>query len=139
MKLTVYITPGHGYLRVPKSKFLEVGADPTKISSYSGHDETTLYLEEDCDAGYFLDFLDENDIPFELVNTYKDRWSITHNYDPALFDFKFKEGAKVKLCSNEIGTLGFINGTKRAVRTVSGILYRIPKTNPFKYITEVLD
>lgn len=137
MKFTFYSTPGHGYLRVPKSTFLKVGANPNKISSYSGHDEKTLYLEEDCDAGYFLDLLDEKNISYELVHSYKRRWSITHNYNPNLFDFKFKEGLKVKLCSDEIGTLEFIRGTKRVVRTVNGILYSIPKTNPFKYITEV--
>ncbi len=137
MTFTFYCTPGHGYLRVPKSKFIELGGDPTKVSKYSGHDTSTLYLEEDSDACYFIDLLRENGIEPDIKSIYKDRFSITHNYDPSLFDFQLREGVKVKLCSEEIATLGFMNGTNPIVRTTDGILYKIPKTNPFKYIVEV--
>jgi len=136
MKLSFYSTPGHGYLRVPKSTFLKVGADPNEISKSSGHDETTLYLEEDDDAGYFLNFLKENEIPFDIKSIYKDRFSITHNYNPSLFHLKLREGVSVKLCNECSATLGFFNGTQLVARTTNGAVYRIPKSNPFKYIVE---
>lgn len=139
MTFTFYSTPGHGYLRVPKKKFIELGGDPEKISKYSGHNTSTLFLEEDCDACYFIDLVRENGLEFNHKISYRDNVSVTHNYNPSLFDFKIKEGVKVKLCSEEIATLGFINGTTPAARTTNGILYRIPKTNPFKYIIEVLN
>lgn len=139
MTFTFYSTPGHGYLRVPKKTFLELGGNPETISRYSGHDQTTLYLEEDCDACNFLDLVRENGIEPNIKSTYKDSVSITHNYDPKLFGFEFKEGVKVRLCSSEIATLEYIRGTKPGARTETGYLYRIPKSNPFKYITEVLE
>lgn len=138
MKFTFYSTPGHGYLRVPKSKFLEFGGDPEKISRYSGHDESTLYLEEDGDAIYFIDLLRENGIEPELKSVYKGTFAKTHNYDPSLFSFELREGENVKLCSNEYAKLGWMSGNILVARTTKGMVYKIPKTNPFKYITEVL-
>lgn len=134
LKLTFYITPGHGYLRVPKKTFLKYFGEPEKISTCSGHDETTLYLEEDCDASYFLNFLDEQGVEYKIHSVYKDNgFSITHNYLPELFDFKLREGKTVELCNGINATLGYINGTK-LVAKANGATYKIPKTNPFKYI-----
>ena len=48
----LFITdPGHGWLRVPLVDITDSGAP---ISRYSYRDHTYGYLEEDCDAGAFL-------------------------------------------------------------------------------------
>lgn len=136
MKLNFYDTPSHGYLRVSKKKFKEVGADPTQISKFSGHNETTLFLEEDCDTTYFLNFLKENGIPFEIKSVYRESFSITHNYKPSLFNFKLREGTSVRLSNGLTATLEFYNKTKLGARIKNGMLYRIPSSNPFQYISE---
>lgn len=84
MKFTFIETPGHGYLKVPKNFFLASGADPQKISSFSGQSKTLLYLEEDCDATYFIKFMKEqNDVEPELEFVYRESKNFpTHNYSP---------------------------------------------------------
>jgi hypothetical protein len=50
---------GHAWLRVSKRKLLEVGLTAKDISDYSYQSETNYYLEEDLDAGVFIDKLIE--------------------------------------------------------------------------------
>jgi hypothetical protein len=50
-KLLWFTDPGHSWLRVPLKMFHEYNA---KASSYSYVKNTFIYLEEDCDAGWFL-------------------------------------------------------------------------------------
>ena len=56
MQSTPYwlIDDGHGWLVVSVSAVLASGADITRFS-YVGPDGPLAYLEEDCDAGAFLD------------------------------------------------------------------------------------
>jgi len=51
---TYYTDPGHGWLKVPR-KLLATLEITDKISSCSYEYGTNVYLEEDCDAGIFLD------------------------------------------------------------------------------------
>lgn len=46
---TFYVTPSHGYLRVPLSLI-----DQSHYSQYSYVGHKYAYLEEDCDAGKFM-------------------------------------------------------------------------------------
>ncbi len=45
----------HGWLEVPAHDCLDVGLDIKTISQYSYFDKRTLYLEEDSDAGKFIE------------------------------------------------------------------------------------
>lgn len=84
MTFTFIDTPSHGYLKVPKKKFLELGADKNKISKYSGMSKTLLYLEEDVDFVYFYNFLkNEKGIEMGLNEVHRERSSVpSHNYNP---------------------------------------------------------
>jgi hypothetical protein len=54
LKLKYICDPGHGWLQVPKAIFEHSGVAP-EISMYSYKDRNFVYLEEDCDAGIFMD------------------------------------------------------------------------------------
>jgi hypothetical protein len=136
MKLTFYSTPGHGYLRVPKSTFVKCGGDPKEISGFSGQDLTTLYLEEDCDASYFLNLLESKGIEFKIESKYVNSVSVTHNYEPKLFGCRLMTGERIRLYNDSIGVIENVRG--RILVEVNGTKYRLPKTNPYRYIKEVL-
>ncbi len=83
MIMTFISTPSHGYLKVPKNFFLASGADPEKVSKYSGMSKTLLYLEEDCDASYFINHLKEVGHTIEIEEEYRDNNNVpSHNYFP---------------------------------------------------------
>ena len=53
-KLTFHCDSGHGWLEVPRADIVALGlAD--KISPWSYIGGHSVYLEEDCDAGLYLD------------------------------------------------------------------------------------
>lgn len=52
---TFFTDPGHGWLRVPLADLHEVGFKPSK---YSYYDKDYAYLEEDCDAPLFMEYVD---------------------------------------------------------------------------------
>jgi len=59
MKTFDYIQdPGHGWLKVPISLLLDLGIH-SQISSYSYLRKTHAYLEEDIDAGKFIEAYNE--------------------------------------------------------------------------------
>lgn len=51
---TFYTDPGHGWLAVAYSDILAVGLDTKDFSQYSYVKGQTLFLEEDEDAGNFI-------------------------------------------------------------------------------------
>lgn len=51
---TFYTDPGHGGLEVTRDDLKTSGLCIASFSRYSYRKDTTLYLEEDCDAGKFL-------------------------------------------------------------------------------------
>lgn len=53
-RFEVVSDPSHGWLAVPISLVREVGVYAS-VSSYSFKSSEIAYLEEDCDAGLFLD------------------------------------------------------------------------------------
>lgn len=85
MTLTFIETPGHGYLKVSKTQFLKSGADKHKVSGYSGLGKSHLYLEEDCDASYFLNHLRNVGIKYTINEVWQERVNTTHNYNPYNF------------------------------------------------------
>jgi hypothetical protein len=50
-----YADPGHGWLRVTEDDLADVGLTADSFSRYSYVNGPRFYLEEDCDAGVFLD------------------------------------------------------------------------------------
>jgi len=100
IKTTHIDTGGHGYLSVSKKDFILVGCDPTKVSGYSGHNLSRIYLEEDCDQTYFWDVATANGFKIERKSGYNLKFNITHNYIPSLFDYIPKVGHIVTLSDN---------------------------------------
>jgi hypothetical protein len=54
MRFKFYADPGHGWLAVKRKLLVEYGVADL-ISTYSYQRGATVYLEEDCDAGRFLE------------------------------------------------------------------------------------
>ena len=46
--------PGHGWLEVPMRHIRTLGIE-SRVSGYSFYNDDHAYLEEDCDAGVFMD------------------------------------------------------------------------------------
>ncbi len=69
--LTFYTDPGHGWLEVPVQllKDLRVEYD---ISQYSYRAGSLAYLEEDCDAGRFLEAAKSAGMAFSIVDNVSD-------------------------------------------------------------------
>jgi len=90
IKLLFIDTPGHGYLRVKVEDFVNSGADRNLISKYSGLNTEYLFLEEDCDAGRFIEYLKLKGTPHTIRDTYRERRNFpTHNYNPMeLLDYE---------------------------------------------------
>ena len=78
MLLHFFSDPGHGWLGVP-FEFLRYLDLDEKISKFSYIDSNTgfWYLEEDCDAGLFIEEIKRRGIPFnvsETVEPNEDSW-----------------------------------------------------------------
>jgi len=59
--------PGHGWLHVNRDiARMIMGDDFSKISSCSYQRGATIYLEEDCDAGYFLKACKERGVEVDI-------------------------------------------------------------------------
>jgi len=65
--LTFHSDPGHAWLEVPKQLFFAVGYAPSR-SSYET--SSKVYLEEDCDATFFLMKAEEKGLSFEFESKF---------------------------------------------------------------------
>jgi len=138
IKTTHIDTAGHGYLSVSKKDFLAAGLDPKKISGCSGHTLTRLYLEEDCDASYFMENTRGKGIEVEVKSGYNEKLQTTHGYKPELFDYQPQAGQILILTDDKDYLLVEVkeNGDL-IVENANGKRYRIPGHNPFEHITGV--
>ena len=69
MRLTYFQDPGHGWIATTRAMVQKLGiAD--KVSSYSYTDGDSVYLEEDCDAGLFVNALRATGEPVEIVESF---------------------------------------------------------------------
>ena len=59
--------PGHGWLRVPYQDLVKSGVE-SKITKYSYRSREFAYLEEDCDAGTFLQAIKAQGIKYKLLD-----------------------------------------------------------------------
>ena len=80
MKIHYYQDPGHGWIKVPKKKLVELGIH-TEISRYSYMRGSFAYLEEDCDAPRFINALKAHGETYETVEHHADRRSPIRGYE----------------------------------------------------------
>jgi len=76
--LTFHEDPGHGWLEVPFIELVYLGV-AGKISTCSYMHHGKAYLEEDNDAGIYLDALNALNIEYEFNTIHKDNTPI-RNY-----------------------------------------------------------
>lgn len=65
--------PGHGWIEAPRAELDRLGLT-SKISAYSytSHDGSTVYLEEDCDAPLYLQALNAEFRKYRLCDVHVD-------------------------------------------------------------------
>lgn len=66
MRLNFISDPGHGWLVVDRKHVVELGIAP-EISPYSYQKGDIAYLEEDCDAGLYLQALKAKGITYTIA------------------------------------------------------------------------
>ena len=78
-----YSDDEHGWLRVPRTKLKDLGL-LDKISSFSYEDDNYIYLEEDLDAGIFLNTQKDEYIEIEEEYCTESPIRKLKNYDGGL-------------------------------------------------------
>lgn len=137
IKATHIDTGGHGYLSVSKKDFILAGGDPAKITEFSGHNFTRIFLEEDCDQSYFWDVATTNGFEIDRKSGYNLKFNIHHNYNPDLFSFVPESGDIITFHNNQRGTVINSNNNRKVgilVTTGNRQYGLIPASNPFTYI-----
>lgn len=79
IKRNFHTDPGHGWLAVPLSELMELGI-AKNMSTYSYFKEGIVYLEEDCDAGIYLNAVKEAGYEVTLMERNVNRSSQIRNY-----------------------------------------------------------
>jgi len=79
IQLNFFSDPGHGWLEVSKTLLEELDIKQ-KIShfSYMGRYNDMVYLEEDCDAGIFMDAAKAAGIEVSFNEIYQENTPIRH-------------------------------------------------------------
>lgn len=70
-KYTFIEDPGHGWLEVPEKDLRDTGLI---FSKYSPSRNGKVYLEEDCDAPKFLDYLEKMGVTVRITTQYVERF-----------------------------------------------------------------
>jgi len=73
MHYTFHQDPGHGWLAVPLEELTRLKITPSR---YSYRDASTAYLEEDCDAGLWIEAKKAAGEPYRIKeqHTNRDHW-----------------------------------------------------------------
>lgn len=79
LTVNFYQDPGHGWVRVLKSKIVELGI-VDKISSYSYHRGIYAYLEEDCDLAVLIESLKERGVEIKFREFHTNKSSKIRSY-----------------------------------------------------------
>ena len=66
IKLDFISDSGHAWIKVNKNIFKKYNIDIKKISNYSYKDDNHYYLEEDCDAIYFINELKKRNVEISI-------------------------------------------------------------------------
>ena len=78
MQYYFHSDPGHAWLAVKRKELIRLGIID-KISSYSYQKGKTVYLEEDCDAGVFIEAKKTRGEEITFKETYREHTPI-RNY-----------------------------------------------------------
>lgn len=137
---------GHGWLSVSNKDIKLLGIE-NNISKFSYMNYTRTYLEEDCDAGVFIDTAKNRGWNITIENNgQKEDTSFIRSL--GLYDSSF---IKYPLCINrniavysgkEYLPAKIISETSKKffIQMMNGVpkKYHIPKSNPFRYIQEMV-
>jgi hypothetical protein len=141
IKCTHIDTGGHGYYSVSKRDIALLGIQK-QITGYSGHSLTRVYLEEDCDGTLLYDTCKKRGYEIRVKQSYNERFKITHNYNPDLFDYQPKVGQVIGVGERKYKVREiFLSKHKMIVELIDGkwgIRCKIRLTNPFELITELV-
>ena len=79
MNLNFFSDPGHAWLEVSKSLLKQLNVEH-QISSFSyiNHSSGLVYLEEDCDAGIFMDAAKQAGIKVSFDEIHQENTPIRH-------------------------------------------------------------
>ena len=77
---TFYCDPSHAWLKVPKRALVDLGIEK-QITHFSYIRGDYVYLEEDCDAGTFLDAAKNRNWPISIRESYGNKRSRIRNYE----------------------------------------------------------
>ena len=83
-KFKYYCDPGHGWLKVSLTLLSELGI-ANKISRFSYINKDYAFLEEDRDAGIFLDTMKEKGAQITLIESHTNQQSKIRNYQTYYF------------------------------------------------------
>jgi hypothetical protein len=77
----VYLNdPGHGWLSVKKKELVDLGIE-TKISNWSYMKGKSVYLEEDCDAGVYIEAQKERGVIIKVKCGVQSKLSPVRSYE----------------------------------------------------------
>ena len=79
----------HGYLKVSMNDFKAVIDDPSVISGYSGIEDGHVFLEEDCDAGVFINAVSDKGFRFSHTNKYDETYRCPKNYCASIVEYGY--------------------------------------------------
>lgn len=131
-------TGGHGYLSVSKKDLDMIGIDTNVFTKFSGHNISRMYLEEDCDASYFMNYCEKAQIKVKMRSSHNEKFKITHNYNLELYSYKPAVGDRFSLAKHNY-VITELRKNRIIVRNeITGSKYGIPMTNPFDYIMAIL-
>jgi hypothetical protein len=144
-KYKVIADGGHAWLSVPLAEIKELGV-ADQISSYSYMTHERVFLEEDCDAGVFLEAagLDIDSLPYSYSDNAKCRSYAS--YDPRWVHEPLRIGSRVWVWDSrwKQGTVTHIRWGHYIVEgeeqlsqagTIRPFKYGIPSDNPLRYCT----
>jgi len=125
--------PGHAWLSVPICDIKKLNiAD--KISEYSFVSPARVYLEEDCDAGVFIDAAKAAgwNIQIKESGSYTNRtWQGRHwpRFTPAYLKNPFAVGARYAIAGGHVGTITK-TGNRYFIDMDDGRRFRLQAANP---------
>jgi hypothetical protein len=87
LQLHVYSDPGHAWLKVRKSQANKASVYMgEKISSFSYQRGEFVFLEEDCDLGIYVRYLEAIKRPYKFVEHHTDKSSKIRGYQNYSFE-----------------------------------------------------
>lgn len=136
-KYTYIHTPGHGYLSVSIKEIKKLNL-VDQISGYSYMNLTRVYLEEDCDLRLFIDAKKKLNEEINIQSSYRDVSEILPGgrYDSYNIDNPIQLNSIVTN-GEDIFKVIAINNKKIVIKDDCG-RYRVPISNPYRYIRPVI-